>query len=138
MLQLRTLKRGVKVSIKTIHLFFIMCATLLSIFLGLWILHSTESKIYAIGSFLGAIALICYGWQFRKKLKTLCLLAVLMNFYLTLTPAWSCSVCMGDPASPLTKGLKNGILTLLFIIGLVLTGFIALFTNIYLRVKKQH
>ena len=61
---------------------------------------------------------------------------ITIDFLGVLTPAWSCSVCLGDSASPLIEGLKNGIFTLLFVVGLVLSGFIALFANIYLRTKK--
>ena len=39
----------------------------------------------------------------------------------------ACAVCFGGVDSPMTKGMNNGILSLLGILGLVQAGFVALF-----------
>ena len=36
--------------------------------------------------------------------------------------ALACSVCYGDPNSPMTKGVEAGVLVLLGVVGTVLTG----------------
>ncbi len=41
--------------------------------------------------------------------------------------AWACSVCYGDPNSPMVQGMKAGIFVLLGCIGTVLLGFASLF-----------
>ena len=39
----------------------------------------------------------------------------------------ACGVCYGDPNSPMTQGVNNGIIALLVVIGAVQVGFVALF-----------
>jgi len=41
-------------------------------------------------------------------------------------PALACSVCYGDPNSPLSQGAQAGVLVLLGVVGAVLTGLAAL------------
>ena len=41
-------------------------------------------------------------------------------------PAMACSVCYGDPNSPLSHGAQAGMLVLLGVIGVVLTGLASL------------
>ena len=41
---------------------------------------------------------------------------------LVCPPAQACSVCFGDPNSPLVKGAAMGVLVLAGVIGFVLTG----------------
>lgn len=48
-----------------------------------------------------------------------------------------CSVCFGDPASPLTQGYNYGIMSLLGIISIVLLCFAVLFINIYKRNRSS-
>ena len=45
----------------------------------------------------------------------------------------ACAVCVGDPESPLTKGMAAGILTLLGFIGMVLMGISAFFIYVIRR-----
>ncbi len=47
-------------------------------------------------------------------------------FYLSAQPALACSVCAGDPNSALTHGAQAGMLVLLGVIGVVLTGLASL------------
>lgn len=49
-----------------------------------------------------------------------------------------CSVCFGDPNSPLTKGSNMGIFTLLVFILVILGAFAGLFWNIRNRDRKIH
>ena len=37
---------------------------------------------------------------------------------------WACAVCFGDPNSPLTRGIKMGILTLIAFVAVVLTAIL--------------
>ncbi len=47
-----------------------------------------------------------------------------------------CSVCFGDPLSPLSKGLSFGILALLAVVFIVLFSFAGFFWNIRNRTRK--
>jgi len=49
-----------------------------------------------------------------------------------------CSVCFGDPNSPLTKGSNMGIFTLLVFIVVVLVAFARLFWKIRDRNRRIH
>lgn len=48
-----------------------------------------------------------------------------------------CSVCFGDPTSPMTQGYNLGILTLLGVIGAMLVIFAVFFINIYKRCRPD-
>jgi DNA-binding transcriptional regulator of glucitol operon len=63
-------------SLKSFHVFFIVSAFLLSLFLGGWSLNEyvsgsrrTGDLILALVSIGGAVALVFYGRYFLKKLK---------------------------------------------------------------------
>ena len=55
-------------------------------------------------------------------------LATLFGLVLSLSaqPALACSVCAGDPNSALSQGAQAGMLVLLGVIGVVLTGLASL------------
>ncbi len=55
-------------------------------------------------------------------------LAILIGLatLLSAQPALACSVCAGDPSSPLNQGLQAGMLVLLGVIGVVLMGLASL------------
>ena len=63
-------------------------------------------------------------------------LAVLLVFLLPLA-ASACPVCYGDPNAPIQKGLNNGILVLLGIIGFVQIGLVALFWSLWRRARRR-
>jgi len=42
-----------------------------------------------------------------------------------LQDCWACSVCFGDPNSPMTHGAKAGVTVLLGFVGVVLGGILA-------------
>jgi len=50
--------------------------------------------------------------------------------------AMACPVCFGNPDSAMTKGVSNGILVLLGVIGFVQIGFIALFWSFWRRARS--
>ncbi len=45
---------------------------------------------------------------------------------LTAQPVLACSVCYGDPNSAMTQGAQAGVLVLLGVVGVVLTGLASL------------
>jgi hypothetical protein len=45
---------------------------------------------------------------------------------LSAQPALACSVCFGDPTSPMAQGVQAGMLVLLGVVGVVLTGLASL------------
>jgi len=51
-------------------------------------------------------------------------------------PAGACAVCFGGESSNMTKGMNNGIVTLLGVIGVVQVGFVSLFGSIWYRTRK--
>ena len=65
-----------------------------------------------------------------KWLKTLS-----MAFLTVALPAsaQACSVCFGDPDSDMTKGLNAGVLALLAVVAIVLSGFAAFFVFVARR-----
>lgn len=67
--------------------------------------------------------------------------ALLTALFLALAPsAMACSVCFGDPSSPMSKGVNNAIIFLLGVVGFVQIGFVALFWSWWrngLKLKKK-
>jgi len=51
--------------------------------------------------------------------------------------AAACSVCFGNPNSPMTKGTNNAIVFLLAIVGVVQLGFVALFITFWRRARAN-
>ncbi len=58
--------------------------------------------------------------------------------FLVLWPVTTeaCATCFGDPNSAETKGVKNAVLFLLGVIGLVQVGFVKMFWNFRKRAKS--
>lgn len=48
----------------------------------------------------------------------------------------ACAVCFGGVDSPMTKGMNNGILSLLGVLGVVQIGFVALFIRLRQRSRQ--
>ncbi len=59
--------------------------------------------------------------QNRLASMSLAILACL-GVLLSSQPALACSVCYGDPNSAMTQGAQAGVLVLLGVVGVVLTG----------------
>lgn len=55
--------------------------------------------------------------------------------FLTLPSAWACSVCYGEPDSPMTRGLTWAIIALAGTVGAVLTGVTMFFVHANRRAK---
>lgn len=53
-------------------------------------------------------------------------IATSLGVLLGAAPATACSVCYGDPNSAMTQGVNAGVLVLLGVVGVVLTGLAAL------------
>ena len=51
---------------------------------------------------------------------------VCIGALLIAEPVLACSVCYGDPNSAMTQGAKAGVLVLLGVVGVVLTGIASL------------
>ena len=64
--------------------------------------------------------------QHRRACISLAILACLAAL-LSAAPALACSVCYGDPNSAMSQGAKAGVLVLLGVVGVVLTGLASLF-----------
>ncbi len=64
-----------------------------------------------------------------RKRRVDMVLAILIGAgsLLIAEPALACSVCAGDPNSALSQGAQAGMLVLLGVIGVILTGLAALF-----------
>jgi hypothetical protein len=125
-------------SLKHFHLLFIFIATLVSFFFGFWAIHGAMNRTHAGYFLLGAlslvagICLILYSVQFLKKFKGMAIIACVS--VLTMTgPASACSVCYGNPASALSKGLNMGIICLLAILSIVLGSFSWFFIQVTRR-----
>jgi hypothetical protein len=64
-------------SLKAFHIVFICASELLALSFGIWSLRAylaggaTGQLIFGLGSFVGAVALLAYGWYFLKKLKNI-------------------------------------------------------------------
>ncbi len=58
----------------------------------------------------------------RQASMSLAILACL-GVLLSAQPALACSVCYGDPNSAMAQGAQAGVLVLLGVVGVVLTGF---------------
>lgn len=117
-------------SLKAFHIVFIVISTLLCAVMVAWGWNEYAASKSGLGLLLGITGLAglgllipYYGW-FRKKMRTLGAYAILAVALSALFPRTvdACSVCFGDPSSPMTKGLKVGILMLLFVIAGVLAA----------------
>lgn len=49
----------------------------------------------------------------------------------------ACTVCYGAADDSMTRGMNNGILTLLSVVGIVQLGFVAMFVSFWRRGKKR-
>ena len=65
----------------------------------------------------------------RRPIRLGSVLLSCLATVLSAQPVIACSVCYGDPASPLTKGVEAGVLVLLAVVGgvLLLLGSLLLF-----------
>jgi len=123
-------------SLKVVHLFFIVCSIALSAYFGGWCITSYdfESNPLFVGlGFLSLAAsggLVFYLFYFLKKTKGYDLLMWLVAIHgvAMSNEAKACSVCQfAAPDSPLVTAIREGIWVLLFLLVPVLVGFLSLF-----------
>ncbi len=63
----------------------------------------------------------------QKRLASMSLaILVCLAALLTAQPVLACSVCYGDPNSAMTHGAQAGVIVLLSVVGVVLTGLASL------------
>ncbi|HVT43510.1 MAG TPA: hypothetical protein VMT00_03890 [Thermoanaerobaculia bacterium] len=74
----------------------------------------------------------------RRRFTRPAVLLAFAGIILLVIPeiALACPVCYGEPDSAMTKGMNNGILVLLGIVGFVQLGFVALFWSFWRRAKQ--
>lgn len=128
-------------SLKTFHVFFIVASFLLSAYFGGWSYreynYEADSMMLfmAIGSFAIATSLLVYLIWILKRLRNFSFLSlVFLSLYSNFADA--CGVCIGNPNSPLTLAVNEGVWALLFIIGGVLIAFGSLF--LYWRARSKN
>ena len=127
-------------SLKAFHIFFITLSMLMCLGVAGWngsawmaggsAVHLAES----LGWVTAAIALTIYGLRFLRKYKHLGYLALLIA--LVADEAAACSVCFGDPSSPMTKSMVAGIWVMLGCIGTLLAAFAGMF--LYWMYRSHH
>ena len=117
-------------SLRYFHVVFIVASLALSLVLGGWGIYAfratQNASNLAIGIFGGtsALGLLGYLFWFNRKMSRISNLALLWGSLMILIayqqPSLACSVCYGDPASPLSKGAKFGAMALIGFISGVL------------------
>jgi heme/copper-type cytochrome/quinol oxidase subunit 2 len=65
------------------------------------------------------------------------LLIVLVLIVAVAPNALACAVCYGAPGDPMVKGVNNGMLFLLIIVGFVQIGLVAMFWSFWRRARQQ-
>jgi len=127
-------------SLKAFHIFFITLAVLLCLGVAGWngsawmsggsATHLAES----IGWVIAGTALAIYGVRFLRKYRRLGFYTLALIF--AAESAEACSVCFGNPESPMTKSMVAGIWLMLGCIGAVLAAFAGLF--LYWMYRSYH
>jgi hypothetical protein len=120
-------------SLKAFHIFFIVISFLFATYFGAWCFsqyNAGESQwmlLGTFGSFSAASALGIYLIWFLKRYKQIGFLSLAVLLFSHSHTLLACSVCLGDPNSPMVKSVNSGVVFLLGIVGGVLVGFAALF-----------
>ena len=131
-------------SLKAFHIVFITLSALLSAALAFWgldnykTLHETSGLVLGVVGLVSLLLLVPYFIWFRRKMKRLTLgLGAAILILLTLSePAGACAVCYGDPASPLSTGVKMGIISLAGMVYFLLAGIVIFVISCIRRAKK--
>ena len=69
--------------------------------------------------------------------RFLAVAAIVLLTGLVAEAATACAVCFGDADDAMTRGMNNGILTLLGVVGIVQIGFVAMFVSFWRRGKRR-
>jgi len=92
----------------------------------------------AVGSFAAMVGLVFYfGWALRRYQKYSYLSLAFLMWSLLPGTAQACSVCLGNPNSPLVQSANAGVLFLMGVIGAMLVAFAGLFTFWGIRSHRQ-
>ncbi len=112
-------------SLKAVHICFIILSVLLAAGLGYWGIQNHQVYLGA-SAWTTALFLVIYLFRFTQKMKKINPLPFWLLGAIVTWPrnVLACSVCFGDPNSNLTKGALAGVIVLLGIVGFVL-GWIA-------------
>jgi hypothetical protein len=138
-----TERHGVErtMSLKVFHVFFVAVSTLMCFGVAGWNASawtaggSTSHLLQAIGWSAAAVALLVYGIRFIAKFRRLGSF-VATALLLWANDALACSVCFGNPESPMTKSMVAGIWLMLGVIGTLLVGFAGVF--LYWTYRSYH
>ncbi len=69
--------------------------------------------------------------------RSACLIAMLTcTAVLVPSVAEACPVCYGDIDGPVARGINNGILAMLAVVGVVQVGFVTMFIGMWRRSKQ--
>lgn len=115
-------------SLKAFHIFFILVSVVLALGFGFWGIRDYQASQNLLNLFLGIAslagggALIIYLFWFLGKMRKIHVLVFLALLLSSSQVSWACSVCFGDPTSPMTKSTKLAVLFLLGVVSSVLGG----------------
>lgn len=140
-------------SLKIVHVAFIICCLALSAVVGVWGISSYRAGGAILGLILASVflllgvALAIYLPRYWVKMKDLekmkrrgmhlVTFAVLTIGTLLLPDvAHACAVCYGDPDSVQVIGLNRAIWVLLAIVGAVQVGFVSMFVQFRRRARR--
>ena len=131
-------------SLKAFHIVFITLSGILSAGLFLWGIQGYREGGSNASLVLGVVGLVClallvpYGRWFLRKMKRLSVWILPAGALVLWTdPVWACAACYGNPNSPLTKGMKMGILSLTGLVYLILFGILYSVFTMVRRAKKN-
>src|SRR5262245_59093932 len=112
--------------LKGVHLVFIICGSIVSFWFGLWSFEHA-SVVTGIVSIAVGLSLLAYCAWFLKKLRGIGFLLLVLGLNTLVQDAFACATCYGDPQSIMVKSTNHGVLVLLAVVALVLSGFGGLF-----------
>lgn len=129
-------------SLKAFHIFFITLSALMCLGVSgwnfsAWLAGGAVSHLAAAAGWAAAaVALSVYGGRFLRKFRSLGYMAAAIATLSWAEQAAACSVCFGNPESPMTKSMVAGIWLMLGVIGTLLAAFAGLF--LYWAYRSYH
>lgn len=141
-------------NLKTFHLLFVSCSSLLCFLFGGWLLrrHLVQgggSLLFALLALAAGIGLIAYGFWFRRKIttreeddarrrKTIHRIPAMLAVMLFADRAASaCSVCYGDSEGPLIDGARGGVYLLFAMVLVMQIAFGSFFIVLWRRSRRN-
>lgn len=130
-------------SLKVFHIVFVVLSTITAVGFGFWEIEAFRSGggrgdlILGILSLACGVLLMAYGQWFLKKSRKMILVlgAVLGSSGIASDCVWACSVCFGNPDSPIVRGARMGVIALLAVVVPVLIGFGIFFVYLSRRAR---